>query len=302
MGGAPIAIALVIDAEGTCAFRVVVDTTDHRTGAVVNRQRYRDYLYYVTGVGAVEQSTVSRLLGMHFDDLSASDSALVLHGIGYGPGHSRQSTVYFADSGIAPGRLEDQLPEYFHAFYRTLTLYGGACPSSLAGIAYDFNANAEIVLTKAYASFKCGRSSNAFTAVAGKNPDLASSVKLFDHFRSAANRRHLGAYSLVSEWSLRPSEEICQQQLLFSCADWNWTLRGGFLELIQHLSEGLTLDLSSLYALLGIFARHGIQLRPFLFGIGRGHPKAAVAFHFVPIVKHALTSSKEDTFGPPADP
>lgn len=272
--GVPFEFSLSIGAGGAPTLRYAVDLTDHATGLAGNWDRYLRCGAALTGAS---RGDIWDLVARHLDGIPAMYRTRMMHGAGFGLGGQRRSTLYFRAAWLSGAELRSRFPAPLAAADETCRAYGGTPICGLEAMSYDFS-EGRAARVKLYQPLRPEGRARSLRDLAGSHPDLEAAGELFGVFLPP--ERGLGPQPLLLQ--LSPSGSLCRAKLVFMCAPWGWDTPRGLARVLDHLGATHSAPLACLDAVLGVFSRHRIGLRPTVLSVGSGHPSPAVSFYFAP--------------------
>lgn len=275
--GAPFELSVKLGKQGRIALRYVVDTADHRSGLVGNRDRYLRHARDTTGA---PEATLRELLDCHLDTrrkraTPADVPARVMHGVEHAPGR-RRASLYFPTSWWTPTDLYDEVTG--------LGVPAPACDGrelipgaseQVEVVGYDF-VDGRVTAAKTYRWLAVADGDDvAERAIAC--PDLEAAASLYCTFAQgvpAAAGERAGFLQLTGPDAL--------PKLFFFPGPWGWSTPEGLGDLLGFLAGHLEVDLRPLLALRAAAGTHDLPLTLGLLAVGGPAHDPAVTCYFWP--------------------
>lgn len=283
--GFPVELSITIDGQGAASVRYIVDLSDHWGWLAENWTRYLRAAAELTGAPV---PILFSLLTTHLHQSPSTVRSPVLHGLRYGPGGVRHSTLYlFVD--LLRAAFEERFPEFARAIDRSLAGAVGHGPSRYSFVSFDFSDTGKHYRTKSYGWLTFEESEQRLTLLAAEQPALAAAEAFVNQLRQMS--RADGAMRPIlfqSSLSGRPSR--CRHKMLLNASDWGFDDREVFKEVVAYfLKRSARLD--PLYTLLSVFEVGEVPLLPTWIGIGGGRDVPSLSFYFLPVFDAGVAAS-----------
>jgi hypothetical protein len=284
--GIPIEISLSLDGKGHHSFRYTVDFADHRFWLAENWKRYLEVAAKFT---SAPKASLFRLFTAHLDANPPTTRSPVYHGVGYGVGGERRSSIYFFIGGLSRSEFDKRFLAEMAVIDRHLSAAGGQRPERHHGISYDFDKTGAIGRTKFYSWLDLISPLDRLSEALGNQPDFIFVQQLMDHLRATLGPRRTNK-SIILQSSLSGKPTVCRQKIFLHGPGWRLDGPEGQLELVKYLSNHSGADLSQLFALLSVFEVHSIPLLPVWLAVEKGGPVPALTFYFSPVLDPLLAA------------
>jgi hypothetical protein len=277
-GGFPLEFSVSLARDGRPSVRYTVDVTDLRQNVAGNWPRYLECAGEITGAAREE---LWRLFAAHLDGATFKGQSFVAHGVGYGHGGAKRSTLYFSARGMDDAAFASRFERHLACRRESWRGRGADCLPQPHGVSYDFG-DGRIGRTKFYAWVDCAGRAKRLSEVVGYHPDLANAERVFGYFARAGVEPQ-AKRALLLQSSFDRAVEKCGQKIFFTSHAWGLDRPENFRDLIVHLSSVFSTSLWELYSALSVFSAHKVQLRPSFVAVGPGEPQPEMTFYFSPV-------------------
>ena len=278
--GLPLEFSIAIDGRGRPTLRLLFDLADHRFWLEGNYGRYFSAAAELTGAAP---ERLYRLFSEHLDGGVPTTRSPVYHGVRWGQGDSRHTTLYLFIGGLGRAEVERRFAGPLATIDAGLAVAGGRRPERYHVVAYDFDEAAALRRTKLYGWLEVDGS--RVRDVLGEEPCVAAAEEIAAHLGvEARDGQRDRALLLQSSVSGTPAK--CGHKVIFNGNAWGFDSSEMLSEVGLHLSRRFGVDLSALRTLISAFEAHGICLLPSWLGLGHDRPAPACTFYFVPVPEH----------------
>lgn len=275
--GPPVELSVRLDWGRSPALRLVVDVTDHRVDLAGNWRRYLAAAQSVLG-SAADESDTRRLCQSHLSGIPPESRSRMLHGIGYGAGGARRSTLYFRS-----WLDHDPVTE------RLLTR-AGFPDQDVELVGYDVAEGAQ-GRVKLYCPLTLPQTAELLAGASASDPQLGAARTLFDVFgdvaRSSTPRSDVHFLQLSLDDQVPLDGGTAPRKLFFPCATWGWSAPAGFQRLLVYLGSVLGVALDPLGCFLDRLIGDQITVLPTFVAVSGPDTAASVTFYVSPIVSMA---------------
>jgi hypothetical protein len=268
--GPPVELSLRLDWRKTPALRVVVDVTDHRTDFAGNWKRYVAYAHSVVD-GAADDDGIWQLCQSQLSGMFPESRSRMFHGIGYGTGGARRSTLYFRHT-------LDREPAVERLLNRS-----GVPDAEVELIGYDFPRKPPDGV-KLYCPLSMGRIAAMLGEIDTSDRSLGAARVLFDTFGDMARASTAGGDVHIVQVS--GNTFTYALKLFFPCATWGWSAADGLRRLLAHLGD-LGVDLDPLGCFFDRLIAEEITVLPTVVAVTGASEAPSVTFYISPVSEHA---------------
>lgn len=285
--GMPIEISLALDAPDKATFRYTTDLANHNLWLAGNWRRYLDVACETTGTS---EENIWRLFADHVTVNPPTLRSPVYHGVGYGEGGLRRSSIYFFIGGLTPVEFAKRFATQVEVIEASLGPEGRR-PARFHGVSYDFDDGGGPYRTKFYGWLDLEKPATRLSDTLGSGHGLEMAQALMNYLIQFTGPQW-GTRSTLLQSNLSGDPLTCGHKIFLNCEAWNLDRPEAILRVVEYLADASAIDLSPLYGVLASFADAEITLLPQWIAIGQGEANAPLTFYFTPEVAKSITVSQ----------
>jgi hypothetical protein len=269
--------------------RYLADIADHRFRISGN---WMNMVKKAITLSGSDEAAMTQLFASHLQLNPPTTRSQVYHGIGYGTGNLRRTTLYFVCGGASRSTFADKFGSPIKAAVADLQSAGGDCDPAFHSVSYDFGSNGALRRSKYYAWLDRDRQLHSLESVFGRHGELALPIDAVEDLRKTTGVSP-GRNSIMLQSSMASDSQAWRHKIYLACRPWQLESIKGQKAVLELLSRRFGTDLSLLYAVLDAFLQSGIRLMPTWVALG---PNSESTFYFAPLVARELAGNVEDLY------